>query len=168
MTHISSVFQQPLVSAPPYIGVNLAVEGQGIRKQGGQARRASSSAKLVTLSRPRETKNVLNDSTEEKQREKRENPKLQSSSTRSLGKKNEGIWATGSSGQLQAPPIEEKISKIPPARNRNGNHGDGKGNSQTRVSRPMTIPKAVLRYSTDSNNDMQRKSQLPISIGPDH
>ncbi|XP_031566355.1 protein monoglycylase TTLL8-like isoform X2 [Actinia tenebrosa] len=161
-------YKQPLISAPPYIGVNLAVEGQGIRKHGGQVRRASSSAKSTTLSRPRDMKNVLNDSTEENQRQKREYSKLQSSSTRSLEKKSEGTWATGSSGQLQAPTVEEKISKLMPARNRNGNHGDVKGNSQTRVSRPMTIPKAVLRYSTDSNNNMQRNSQLPISIGPDH
>lgn len=164
---VLTLFQQPLVSAPPYIGVNLAVEGQGIRKHGGLARRAPSSAKITTLSRPRDTKNVLNDSSEEKQRDKRETSKLQSSSTRSLGKKTEGSWATGSSGQLQVPSTEEKLSKSLPARNRNGNHGDVKGNTQTRVSRPMTIPKAVLRYSTDSNDNMQRNSQLPVSIGPD-
>lgn len=201
------------VSAPPYIGVNLSVEGQGIPRKTSVTRRPSTSSKPANISRsrdprsntieprnnktnesrnlkgsePRDIKSeshdsktssnesrssensesrvnaiILNGSLDDKHLGRRRNHKPEvnpNTLPKNSVKKVEGSWSLG---QLQ--PLD-KSPKRARSRSRSGNHGDIKvqGLVQPKGARPMNIPKAVLRYSTDSSS---QKQEVPISIGP--
>ena len=205
-------FVQPQVSAPPYIGMNMAIEGQGLRKPPEKVRRHSditsprggpvskykdtladsksgkpvpvsqrkelspqgSNAKPTPLSRPKETRNVIVSSSGE-------TLEIADSKRRFEGqnnsKKPEGSWAIGC---MCPPPQSIPIAttfcttddgKLKGLITRSKTHYPGDedvatlSDAQQRAPRPMKIPKAVLKYSTDTN--MRQRTQLPISIGPD-
>lgn len=197
---------QPQVSAPPYIGMNQAVEGQGIRKPTGNTKKqevisprvvplgkakdtpaegnggkpaslprhkelspeGSTAAKIASLSRPKETRNVLVNTSGEA---------LVTTDSKRLGesrKKPEGSWAIGCMCAPQSIPIATTFCTtddgklkglIARSKTRYAAEVSGAADTQQRTPRPMQIPKAVLKYSTDTT--MRQRAQLPISIGPD-
>lgn len=197
-------FPQAYVSAPPYIGVNLSVEGQGIPRKPSITRRPSTS-KPANTTRTRDSKAPANETSKTKSNESRESKgesrdsKNTSNHSRSNSnrsnesisnskncnelseeglhnhphernpnpmpknnvKRAEGSWSLG---QLQ--PLDKSKRYRP--RSRNGNLGDIKVQGQggpPRGAQAMKIPKAILRYSSDSGPP---KQQVPISIGPSH
>jgi len=202
-------FKQPQVSAPPYIGMNLAIEGQGLRKPPVNTRRHSDvtsprvvpvskpkdaspdsgagkpasvprpkemspgggNAKITSLSRPKETRNVIGSSSGEA-------PETSDAKRRLDGKKDskkpEGSWAMGCACAPQSIPIATTLcttddGKLKGLIARSKTYYSGDANvapdTQQRGPRAMKIPKAVLKYSTDTST--RQRAQLPISIGPD-
>ncbi|KAL9959524.1 hypothetical protein ACROYT_G032852 [Oculina patagonica] len=199
-------FKQPLVSAPPYIGMNMAVEGQGIRKptvntrkqsdvtsprvvpipkakdtpaEGSAGKPASVSrhkelspdginARIASLSRPKETRNILANTSGER---------LVSTDSKRLvdaKKKPEGSWAIGCMCAPQSIPIattfcttdDGKLKGLIARSKTQYSEANVAPDMQQRAPRPMQIPKAVLKYSTDTTS-MRQRAPLPISIGPD-
>lgn len=194
---------QPQVSAPPYIGMNMAVEGQGIRKPTGNMKKhnevtslrvvpigkakdtpaegsggkpaslprhkelspeGSTAARIASLSRPKEMRNILVNTSGEA---------LVTTDSKSR-KKPEGSWAIGCMCAPQSIPIATTFCTtdngklkglIARSKTRYSTEVNGAADTQQRTPRPMQIPKAVLKYSTDTT--MRQRAQLPISIGPD-
>ncbi|XP_032242038.2 tubulin tyrosine ligase 3 isoform X2 [Nematostella vectensis] len=164
-------YKQAHVSAPPYIGINMSVEGTGIFQKTAPIRR-SSSAKLTTLARPQENKKGFPSPQQQESTDMTSNNTKATSNRTTFVKKYEGAWAMGciSTSQKPAPlpshtPRPREDDK--PARKLVKSKAEFQvTNGQTpRVSRTMTIPKAVLRYSSEAG--MKERTQLPISIGPD-
>ena len=195
------------MAAPPYIGMNMAVEGQGIRKPTGNMKKhnevtsprvvpilkakdttaegnggkpaslprhkefspeGSTTARIASLSRPKETRNILVNTSGEA---------LVTTDSKRLAesrKKPEGSWAIGCMCAPQSIPIATTFcttddGKLKGLIARSKTRYDAEVNvapdTQQRAPRPMQIPKAVLKYSTDTS--MRQRAPLPISIGPD-
>ena len=195
---------QPQVSAPPYIGMNMAIEGQGLHKPTGNMKRHSEvtsprvvpvsktkdnpaevnggkpafrhkefspeggNARITSLSRPKETRNVFVTPSGEA---------LETTDSRRRAeakKKPEGSWAIGCMCAPQSIPIATTFCTtddgklkglIARSKTRYNADVDVAPDVQQRAPRAMQIPKAVLKYSTDTS--MRQQAQLPISIGPD-
>ena len=187
--------------------MNMAVEGQGIRKQTGNTKKhnevtslrvvpickakdtpaegsggkpaslprhkelspeASTAARIASLSRPKETRNILGNTSGEA------SVTTDSKRLAESRKKPEGSWAIGCMCAPQPIPIattfcttdDGKLKGLfARSKTRYAAEVSGASDTQQRTSRPMQIPKAVLKYSTDKT--MRQRAQLPISIGPD-
>lgn len=152
------------------------MDGQAIRRP-GIIKRQVTSAKMTSLTRPKENRNILGSFNEEQntKNEKTNSIKKEAGSkekekeAKKHSRKIEGSWAAGCMcAAEQAIPIatafctndENKLKVL-------GTSGDCKGRTQQqRGTRTLAIPKAVLRYSNDAG--MHPRTQLPISIGPDN
>ena len=129
-----SVFHQPQVSAPPYIGMNMAVEGEGIRKPTANAKKhnelttprvipssknkdASTETKAAAVSQHKQMSPEANNtkiSTLSRPKEARNIianlsgealETLNTKNRRETKRKPEGSWATGSMYVAQSIPI---------------------------------------------------------------
>ena len=189
--------------------MNMAVEGQGMRKPTGNTKKhnevpslrvvpiskakdtpgegsggkpaslpqhkesspevsTASASRIASLSRPKETRNILVNTSGEA---------LVTTDSKSLSgsrKKPEGSWAMGCMCGPQPIPIATTFCTtdngklkglIARSKASYAAEVNGAANTQQRAPRQMQIPKAVLKYSTDTT--MQQRAQLPISIGPD-
>lgn len=205
-------FKQPQVAAPPYIGMNLAVEGQGIRKPPANSKRQSDAtsprvafvskhrehgpgdssggksvfcphpkgmslefhtAQVASLSRPKETINVITSSSGEAL----ERQEAKQADGKNAAKKTEGTSAMDCICATQSIPIATSFCTLNNgklkgliARSKTDHPAERDNASysyvqQQRSPRPMKIPTAVLKYSTDKG--MHHRTQLPIAIGPD-
>ena len=128
-------------------------------------------AKITSLSRPKETRNVILSSSGEALETTDSKRRLDG---RNSSKKPEGSWAIGCMCPPQSIPIATTFcttddGKLKGLIARSKTHYSGEvdvaPDSQHRAPRAMKIPTAVLKYSTDKS--MRQRAQLPISIGPD-
>ena len=170
MVLVNTPSLQPQVSAPTYIGINMAVEGKGIQKPPthGKRRRdvSSCTTETTSLSRPKETPNVILNQSEASVSTDGKRPDVQNT---------EGSWAVGCMCIAQPIPVattfyttdDGKLKGLT-ARTRTPSSSeiDVSTHLQQRSPRAMKIPKAVLKYSSD--NSIRQSTQLPISIGPDN
>ena len=128
----------------------------------------ASASRIASLSRPKETRNILMNTSGEA---------LVTTDSKSLSgsrKKPEGSWAIGCMCAPQPIPIATTFCTtdngklkglIARSKASYAAEVNGAASTQQRAPRQMQIPKAVLKYSTDTT--MQQRAQLPISIGPD-
>lgn len=128
----------------------------------------STAARIASLSRPKETRSTLVNTSGEA---------LVTTDTKRLAesrKKPEGSWAIGCMCAAQSIPIATTFCTtddgklkglIARSKTRYAAEVNAAADTQQRAPRPMQIPKAVLKYSTDTS--MRQQVPLPISIGPD-
>lgn len=128
----------------------------------------STAARIASLSRPKETRNTLVNTSGEA---------LVTTDSKRLAqsrKKPEGSWAIGCMCAAQSIPIATTFCTtddgklkglIARSKTRYAAEVNAAADTQQRAPRPMQIPKAVLKYSTDTS--MRQRAPLPISIGPD-
>lgn len=186
--------------------MNLAVEGQGIRKPSTTARRQSeatssrttavhkykhqspnhstgeepaaacskevslefSAAKVAYLSRPKETRYVIASPSGD----------ASESNANNVTTKTDGSWATtdcscvphsipiaSSLCSMNDGKLKGIIARSKKYRSAEGDDTNDLYAQQQRSPRPMKIPTAVLKYSTDES--IHHRTQLPIAIGPD-
>lgn len=128
----------------------------------------STAARIASLSRPKETRSTLVNTSGEA---------LVTTDTKRLAesrKKPEGSWTIGCMCAAQSIPIATTFCTtddgklkglIARSKTRYAAEVNAAADTQQRAPRPMQIPKAVLKYSTDTS--MRQRVPLPISIGPD-
>lgn len=131
----------------------------------------SSNAKKTSFSRPKETRNVISSSLVEAV----ESCNLKKRDGKNATRKPEGSWAMGCICPAQSIPIATTFcttedGKLKGLIARGKMHYSGEADAvhgvRQRAPRAMKIPKAVLKYSSDTS--MRQPTQLPISIGPDN
>lgn len=162
------------MSPPPYIGINLAVEGQAIKKTGMIKKQCSTNQ--TSLSKPKETKSVSSSNkdreaspdskTDDQKKELTKNyPKCSGKSSKLLSaRKAEGQWATGC---VVYNGVETKCSVADTYSVFDTNSKKREPSRETQLSlrgpQPMMIPKAILRYTNDKNRRVS--TQHVVSIG---
>ena len=156
------------------------MEGQAIKKQGIVKRQFSTNQ--ITLARPKENKNVLpsgQDADGSRDSKAEEGTRTETtkkttqvpgeSVNRPTSKKPEGHWAVGCMcvGQKTCPVANTYSISDRNLKRQGLNRDSNKDPSQTvvRSPQPMTIPKAVLRYSNDKGIRPRAAAQQLIPIG---
>lgn len=142
-------------------------EGSGGKPRHKELSPDGINARIASLSRPKETRNILANTSGET---------LVTTDSKRLveaKKKPEGSWAIGCMCTPQSIPIattfcttdDGKLKGLIARSKTQYSEANVAPDMQQRTPRPMQIPKAVLKYSTDSS--MRQRAQMPISIGPD-
>ena len=124
--------------------------------------------RTASLSRPKESRNIFANTSGEA---------LVSTDSKRLveaKKKPEGAWAIGCKCAPQTIPIattfcttdDGKLKGLIAQSKTHYSETNVAADVQQKAPRPMQIPKAVLKYSSDATS-MRQRAPLPISLGPD-